>query len=205
MAITVTVASPADVSWTVVSSSGIPKTWPRISGRSFPLVDEAVGIARRIPALETRLMHPHPAKVIAVREKARVDAHATAVRIGINARHPGADPFRIEDVIPARIERVRGIHAATVPADLHHLRPASQPQIRRGVRSATHDAAEMYRPGLAWVVRVADVILLELFRSPARHVQPAVVDRQVDIRHQWRDRAERLPRPGEPRCLAGRP
>src|SRR5919108_352874 len=106
--------------------------------------------------------------------------------------------------IPARVERVRGIHAATVPADLHHLRPAPQRQIRRGgMRGATHDAAQVDRSGLVWVVRVADVVLLELSGSPARHVQPAVVDRQVDIRHQRRDRAARLQRRRELRGIGG--
>ena len=43
-------------------------------------------------------------------------------------------------------------------------------------------------------MRIADVVLLELAGPPARHVEPAIVDRQVDVGHQRWDCAERLER-----------
>jgi hypothetical protein len=62
------------------------------------------------------------------------------------------------------------------------------------VRAAAHDAAQAHRSRLARVVRIAHVVLLELAGSPARHIQPAVVDGQVDVAHQRRNRAEGLER-----------
>jgi hypothetical protein len=42
------------------------------------------------------------------------------------------------------------------------------------------------------VVRVAHVVALELAGAEARHVQPAVVDGEVDVGHERRDGAEGL-------------
>src|SRR6266550_2912767 len=50
-----------------------------------------------------------------------------------------------------------------------------------GVWAAAHDAAHAHGPRLFRVVRIADVVLFELAGPPAGHVQPAVVDRQVDV------------------------
>src|SRR5919204_6674906 len=125
------------------------------------LVDEAVGVARRVPALKAGLVYPAPAEVVAVREEARIDSHTADVGVRVDARHPRADALRIEDVVPGGIERVGRIDASAVPADLHHLRPAPQPQVlRRWVRRAADDPAEVHRTRLLWVVRVADVVLL---------------------------------------------
>jgi hypothetical protein len=44
------------------------------------------------------------------------------------------------------------------------------------------------------VVRIADVVLLELPGSPAGDVEPAVVDGEVDVAHERRHCAERLQR-----------
>src|SRR5919204_1006626 len=87
------------------------------------LVDEAVGVARRVPALKAGLVYPAPAEVVAVREEARIDSHTADVGVRVDARHPRADALRIEDVVPGGIERVGRIDASAVPADLHHLRP----------------------------------------------------------------------------------
>jgi hypothetical protein len=62
------------------------------------------------------------------------------------------------------------------------------------MRRAADDAAQAYRAGLAGVVRVADVVLLELPGPPAGHVQPAVVDRQIDVAREWRHGAQGLER-----------
>src|SRR6059058_3006152 len=90
-------------------------------GAEAALVDVAVRVARRVPALQARLVDAHSAEVVTVREEAAVDRHAAAFGVCIDTRHPGADSLWVEDVVPARIERVRGIDPATVPADLHHL------------------------------------------------------------------------------------
>src|ERR1700734_2250368 len=41
-----------------------------------------------------------------------------------------------------------------------------------------------------WMKWVGHVVLLKLARSPARDVQESIVERQVDVCHQWRHRAE---------------
>ena len=159
------------------------------------LLDEAVRVARRIPALQAGLVHAQTAEVVAVREEARVDGHAAGLCVRVDAGHPSAHAVRVEDVVPPRVERVGEVHAPAVAADLHHLRSARQRQLgmRRGA-----ECGRRCRPGAPSppprVVRVADVVLLQLARPPARHVQPAVVDGQVDVAHQRRDRAEGLKR-----------
>src|SRR5947207_13962766 len=52
------------------------------------LVDVAVRVARRVPALQARLVDAHSAKVVTVREEARVDRHAAAVGVCADTRHP---------------------------------------------------------------------------------------------------------------------
>src|SRR5207249_8479670 len=100
-------------------------------GAEAALVDVAVGVARGVPALQARLVDAHSAEVVTVGEEARVDRHAAAVGVCPDARHPGADTLWVKGVVPARIERVGGIDAATVPADLDHLWPAPQPEVGR--------------------------------------------------------------------------
>src|SRR5438128_3750603 len=165
-----------------VSSTGMPSMCATITdGQS---VNEAVRVARGIPSLEAGLVHPSPTEVVAVREEPRVDAHATGLDVRVNASHPSADAVRVEDVVPRRVERVGEIHAPAVAAYLHHLGRPRQPQLwGGGVRASLHDAAQAHRTRLFRVVRIADVILLELAGPPARDVQPAVVDRQVDVAH----------------------
>ena len=117
---------------------------------------------------------------------------------------------------PSPVQRVGHIHPAAVAADLDHLGAAAQRLVGCGrVRLAADDAAEADRAGLARVEDVADVVLLELAGAPARHVQPAVVHRQVDVADQRGHRPEglegrgqqvgvgRLGRDGDD--LAGRP
>ena len=136
-----------------------------------------------------------PRKVVAVRKEPRVDGHAAGLRVRVDAGHPGADAVRVEDVVPGRVERVRGVDTPPVPAYLHHLGRTRQSQLGGGrVRGAIDDPAEAHRPRLPGVVRVAYVVLLELPGAPARHVEPAVVDGQVDVAHERRDRAEGLKR-----------
>src|SRR5205085_196672 len=95
---------------------------------------------------------------------------------------PGTDTVRVEDLVPGRIQRVGGVDAATVAADLDHLRAPCEAQLRVGrVRCPPDDPAQVHGTGLFRVVRVADVVLLELAGSPAGDVEPAVVDREVDV------------------------
>src|SRR5438105_13658496 len=61
-------------------------------GAEAALVDVAVRVARRVPALQARLVDAHSAEVVTVREEARVDRHAAAVGGGADTRHPGPDP-----------------------------------------------------------------------------------------------------------------
>jgi hypothetical protein len=60
------------------------------------------------------------------------------------------------------------------------------------MRGAVDDAAEPHRAGLPRVVGIADLVLLQLAGPPARHIEPPVVDREVDVGDQRRHRPERL-------------
>src|SRR5215216_4848142 len=149
----------------------------------------AVGVAGGVAGLQPGLVDPQPAEVVAVGEEPRVHGHPTRPRVGVQLGRPGPDAVGVEDVVPDPVERVGDVHAAAVAADLHHLRPPSEPQLRRGgVGLTADDAAELDRAGLDGVEDVADVVLLELAGAPAGDVQPAVVDRQVDVADQRRHR-----------------
>ena len=103
--------------------------------------------------------------------------------------------MRVELVVPRSVERVRDVDATAVAAHLDHLRPARQPLVRRrGVRDPPDDPAEPHRAHLARVRRVRHVVLLELAGAPARDVEHAVVDGEVDVGDQRRDGAEGLQR-----------
>jgi hypothetical protein len=67
---------------------------------SSQLLDETVGVARRVPALETGLVHPQPAEVVAAGEEPRVNGHATGLGVRVDAGHPSAHAVRVEDVVP---------------------------------------------------------------------------------------------------------
>src|SRR6266699_3477434 len=95
--------------------------------RAAALVDEAVGVARGVAALEAGLVHAQAAEVVAVREEARVSGHAAGVDVRIDSSHPGTHPLGVEDLVPARVERVRRVNAPPVPAHLDHLRSAAKP------------------------------------------------------------------------------
>src|SRR5947207_2012049 len=122
-------ANITGASVSAVSSTGMPAMCARTMAW---LLDEAVGVARRVPALETGLVYPQPAEVLAVGEEPRVDGHATGLGIRVDASHPSAYAVRVEDVVPRRVERVGEVHAPTVPAYLHHLGRARQSQLGGG-------------------------------------------------------------------------
>src|SRR6476619_6558625 len=60
---------------------GVPRRYcPKSAAR---LLDEAVRVARGIPTLKARLVHAQTVDVVAVREEARVDAHAASLGVRV--------------------------------------------------------------------------------------------------------------------------
>jgi hypothetical protein len=138
-------------------------------------------------------VHPEPAKVVVSQEEFRVGDEAAGTGIGIELRRPGANAVGIEHLVPCPVKRIGDIDPLPVPAQLHHLRSASELYPwRRRVRLAAHNSAEAHRPGLPRVKRVAYVELLEFACGPTRDVQPAVVNRQVDVGDERQNGPERL-------------
>ena len=125
-------------------------------------------------------------------EEPAVQLHA-AFGPHVDLGHPAADAVRIELVVPRRVEPVGEVDALAVAADLDHLRAAVQrlSGLAR-VRRAADDAAEPDRADLLRLERVADVVLDELARAPARHVEIPVVEREVDVGHERRHGLESL-------------
>jgi hypothetical protein len=124
---------------------------------------------------------------------------ASAFELRVELGHPAADAVRVELRIPRCIERVRHVDAAAVAADLHHLRSAVERLAReRRMRRAPHDAADADRAGQPRRERIADVVLPQLAGPPARHVEEAIVERQVDVGDQWRHRVESLEQRRQP-------
>jgi hypothetical protein len=60
------------------------------------------------------------------------------------------------------------------------------------VGGARHDTAEAHLADEPRVVRIADVVLLEVARAPARDVEEAIVEREVDVGDERRDGLEAL-------------
>ena len=58
------------------------------------------------------------------------------------------------------------------------------------MRGFPDDAAEVHRSRLLRVERIGDVVLQKLAGSPCRDIEEAVVEREVDVADQWRDRLE---------------
>src|SRR5581483_7131418 len=143
---------------------------------------EAVGIAGRVTALQSRLVHPQPTKLVAVREEATVGHQTAGKDVGVEFGHPRADAPGIEHLVPRSVERVGDVDAPAVAADLHHLRPAAQRHVWHArMRLAPHDPAEPHRRRLLRVKWVADVELLEFTCRPTGYIQPTVVDGEVDV------------------------
>ena len=91
----------------------------------------AVGIRRSSRHLQPNLMRP-----VALRpfdEELRIELNAAA-GIDIELHHPAVDSLRIELRIDRAVKRVGEIDAFAVAADLHHLRPAVERSVRRGMR-----------------------------------------------------------------------
>ena len=78
----------------------------------------AVGVRGGVAALQAHLMRPLALKS---HKEVRIDLHP-AVGIGVDLRHPSAQPLGIELLVPRRVQRVGQIDPAAVAAQLHHLR-----------------------------------------------------------------------------------
>ena len=120
--------------------------------------------------------------------------HATRrCRVHVHLHHPALNAVRIELFVHHRVQRIGHIHAAAVPAHLHHLRAAVQRHAWFcGMTRAPHNASHLDGAVQLRVERVAHVVLAKFTRSPARHVQIPVVEREVDVRYQRRHSTETL-------------
>src|SRR6266567_3097304 len=110
-----------------------------------------------------------------------------AIRVCIDLHHPALYTVGVELLVPRGVERVREVDALAVAADFDHLRTAVQslPGLLRVSRSA-YDATEVERAGLLRAYRIGDVILDELTGPPARNIEEAVVEGEVDVGDQGR-------------------
>src|SRR5262252_3530564 len=121
-----------------------------------------------------------------------IELHPT-LRICIDLHHPTLNAVRIELFIPWGVERICEIDALAVTTDFDHLRAAvERPLWFFRVRRTANDAAEVDRAGLPRSGRIGDVVLDELTCSPARYIEEAVVERQIDVGHQRRHGLEAL-------------
>src|SRR6476620_8928452 len=125
-------------------------------------------------------------------EELLIELHP-ALRIDISFHQPAPHAIGIELVIPRRVQTIGEIHTRAVATDLDHLWTAVEwlSGLRR-MRGATDNAADAERAGLPWIEGIGHVVLDELARPPARHVQEAIVEREIDIGDEWRNCLESL-------------
>src|SRR5215470_4526324 len=110
-------------------------------------------------------------------EEALVEGDATA-EIGVELHHPAVDAVRIELRIDGAVERVGEIDALAVAANLHHLRPTVEIAVLgAGMRRPRHNAADAYLTSELRIERIADIVLLQVARAPAGHIEELVVHR----------------------------
>ena len=113
-----------------------------------------------------------------------VRGEPSAVELGVKLGHPRSHSVGVEYIVPRRIQGVRNIDSSPVAADLHHLWPSGKLRRPAGPGEAPGEQSRRDALRLSFlprVERVAHVVLLKLAGPPARDVQPAVVDGQVDI------------------------
>src|SRR5579862_3936515 len=113
--------------------------------------------------------------------------------IGVRVAHDlkARNPVRVELRIPRAVKRIGEVHALAVAADLRHLRPAAEWSSARMLR-VLRDAADANASRKPRLHRIGHVVLAQFAGPPARDVEEAIVERQVDVAHQWRDRTEPL-------------
>src|SRR5436190_16547150 len=127
-----------------------------------------------------------------IHEESAVDLHP-AFGFGVQLHHPALDAFRIKLSVPRRVKRVGEIDALAVAAELDHLRSAVQRQVRLfWVSGLANDSAQVHRSGFTRVEWVGNIELQKLAGPEAGNVQEAVVEGEIDVRNQRRDRFEAL-------------
>src|SRR5215213_5536199 len=137
-------------------------------------------------------MHTSAAELLPAGEEPLVQAHLTA-GADVDLGHPCADAVGMELVVPGAVERVREVDPPSVAAHLDHLRAAREWFVGGcGMRCVADDSPEAHGADLTWPSGIGDVVLLELTGPPARDVEEAIVDRQVDVGDERRNRPERL-------------
>src|SRR5262245_48567934 len=125
-------------------------------------------------------------------EELRVKSDADGL-IHVELDHPAVEATLIELRINGAIERIGEVDAASIPADLDHLRTAAEPSVAGGGMGCARDnAADAHLAGELRVERVGYVVLLQVAGTPARHVKEPVIHREVDIGYQRRAGLEAL-------------
>src|SRR5262249_8166792 len=150
---------------------------------------EAERVRGGVAAFEMDLVRP---LALERHEELRVDPDAAA-RIGVELRNPAPNAFRIELRGPELIERVAHVDPSAVAAHLDHLRTAVQLTALR-MRGLRDYPAQTHRPSQLGIERLGHVVLTELAGAPAGDVEVLIVQAQVDVRDERRDRAEGLER-----------
>src|SRR5215831_15912235 len=150
----------------------------------------AIGIRRAVAALQPHLVRSVPFRPID--EELGIERD-TSRGPGVELDHPAVDPLRIELRIDRAVERVGEINAPAVATDLHHLWPAIELAVLRArVCRARHDPPNAHLSGELRVEWIRHVVLLQVAGAPARHVEEAVVHRQIYVGHERRNRFEAL-------------
>jgi hypothetical protein len=107
------------------------------------LLDEALGVARRVPALEAGPMHPQPTEVVAVRDELWVQGHAVGLGVGSMRAIKAPTPSAKKMSSYGRVARVREVHAGPRPRPVSITcgAPASRSRARRALFSCSHEPA----------------------------------------------------------------
>src|SRR3979411_1924498 len=108
-------------------------------------------------------------------EEFRIEMQRTIWR-GVRFDQPRTNSFRIELLVPCRIERVRKVNSLAIATHLSHLRSAVQRKIgiTRMWRS-TNDSADLEYGCQLRAIRNRDIVTAQLSRSPARNIEPFII------------------------------
>src|SRR5437773_6090633 len=128
--------------------------------------------------------------LIRLHEELAVELEA-AVLAGVKLCDPDLQAIRIELVVPCLVEPIRDIDPLAIAADLDHLR-ATVERTRCRMRGPANDPAEVHRPRLLGAERIRHVVLQEFAGAPAGNIEEAVVEGQIDVADEWRNRLEAL-------------
>ena len=165
------------------------------SSTAQPAPGITVRVRRCVAALQADLVRAMLR--VELDEELRIEGHR-AVGCDVELDHPALDAVGIELIVPRAVERVREVDAPPVAADLDHLRAAVERRRRiRRMRRAPHDAADVDRADELRMERIAHVVLAHLAGAPARRVEVAVVEREIDVAQQRRHGREALEQIGQ--------